>query len=174
VLNWRVGSDSLPVRPALPANRHSVDPIRLILCRPRAQKRCLMNVLAPQLLPLTVLVVDDDDGVRHIIARKVEQAGYRVLTAGNGIEALTVLEQSGIGVHLVLCDLLMPQLDGYQLADRLAALPNAPEVIFMSAFRSDLESERPILTKPFMLDDLSAAVQRILEKPSRPLSEDHA
>ena len=130
-----------------------------------------MNVPAPQLLPLTVLVVDDDDGVRGIIARKVEQAGYRVLTAGNGVEALRVLEQTGTEVHLVVCDLLMPQLDGYELADRLALLPGAPEVIFMSAFRSDLEFDRPMLTKPFRLDDLSAAVRRILEKRSRPLSE---
>ncbi len=127
-----------------------------------------MNAPAPELLPHTVLVVDDDEGVRRVIARKVEQAGYRVLTAGNGVEALTVLEQSGVEVHLVLCDLLMPELDGYQLADRLAALPNAPEVIFMSAFRSDLELDRPVLTKPFLLDDLSAAVGRVLQKQSRP------
>jgi CheY-like chemotaxis protein len=64
----------------------------------------------------------------------------------------------------VVCDLLMPRLDGYQLAARLAALPNAPEIIFMSAFRSDFDLDRPILTKPFRLDDLSAAVQRILQK----------
>lgn len=127
-----------------------------------------MNAPAPELLPHTVLVVDDDEGVRRVIARKIEQAGYRVLIAGNGVEALTVLEQSGVEVHLVLCDLLMPELDGYQLADRLAALPNAPEVIFMSAFRSDLELDRPVLTKPFLLDDLSAAVERVLQKQSRP------
>jgi CheY-like chemotaxis protein len=125
-----------------------------------------MNVPVPQLLPLTVLVVDDDEGVRGIIARKVEQAGYRVLTAGNGVEALTVLEQSGIEVHLVLCDLLMPLLDGYQLVDRMATLPDPPEVILMSAFRSDLEFDRPVLTKPFKLDDLTAAVRRILQKRS--------
>jgi len=130
-----------------------------------------MNAPAPQLLPLTVLVVDDDDGVRQIMARQLEQAGYHVLTAGNGVEAWRVLEQTGIDVHLVLCDLLMPKLDGYQLADRLEALPNPPEIIFMSAFRSDLEFDRPMLTKPFKLEDLSAAVRRILEKPSRPAPE---
>jgi two-component system cell cycle sensor histidine kinase/response regulator CckA len=130
-----------------------------------------VNIPASQLLPLTVLVVDDDDGVRHIMARKVKQAGYRVLTARDGVEALTVLEQSGGEVHLVVCDLLMPRLDGYQLAARLAALPNAPEIIFMSAFRSDLDLDRPILTKPFRLDDLSAAVQRILQKRSGPVPE---
>jgi CheY-like chemotaxis protein len=128
----------------------------------------------PDVHTLTVLVVDDDDGVRRIMARQLEQAGYHVLTADNGVEALTVLEQTGIDVHLVLCDLLMPKLDGYQLGDRLGALPNSPEIIFMSAFRSDLEFDRPMLTKPFKLDDLTAAVQRVLEKRTRPLSWDQA
>jgi len=111
-----------------------------------------------------VLVVDDDDAVRSIIARELEQAGFHVLTAGDGEEALTVLKQSGMEVQLVVCDLLMPQLDGYELGRRLAALPNAPEIIYLSAFRSDLELDYPVLTKPFHLADLSAAVQRILLK----------
>jgi CheY-like chemotaxis protein len=133
-----------------------------------------LDTSAPQLDTLTVLVVDDDDGVRYILARQLEQGGFRVLTAGNGVEALSVLEQPGVEVHLVVSDLLMPQLDGYQLAARLATLPNPPEVVFVSAFRSDLELDRPIVTKPFHLHDLTAAVQRILEKPSRPLPEDQA
>lgn len=119
---------------------------------------------------LTVLVVDDDDDVRHIIARQLEEGGFRVLTAGNGVEALLVLEHSGMEVHLVVSDLLMPHLDGYQLAARLTMLPNPPEVLFVSAFRSDLELDRPIVTKPFRLDDLTATVQRILEKPSKLLA----
>src|SRR5215213_2809702 len=81
---------------------------------------------------------DDDQAVRRLIARELEQAGFRVLTAQNGVEALTVLNQ-GIEIRLVVCDLLMPQLDGYHLAERVVALPNAPEVIFTSAYRSDLE-----------------------------------
>src|SRR5215203_1732939 len=93
---------------------------------PEQKRRYVMNAPLPQVLPLTVLVVDDDSGVRRIMGRELEQAGYHVLTAGNGAEALTVLKQSGTEVHLVLCDLLMPNLDGYQLADLLAALPDAP------------------------------------------------
>jgi CheY-like chemotaxis protein len=116
---------------------------------------------------LTVLVVDDDDDVRRIVAREVEQAGFRVLTAANGDEALRVLGQSDREVHLVICDLLMPGLDGYQLAAKLEQLPHAPEIIFLSAYRSDLEFDRPIITKPFHLDDLSAAVLRILHKQPR-------
>ena len=128
-----------------------------------------MDPPAPELLTLTVLVVDDNDGVRHIIARELKQEGYRVLTAADGEQALTVIEQSGIEVHLVVCDLLMPRLDGYELASRLAELPNAPEVIFITAFRSDVELERgPILTKPFLLDDLRTAAGRVLQKRSTP------
>jgi two-component system, cell cycle sensor histidine kinase and response regulator CckA len=113
----------------------------------------------------TLLVVDDEDAVRQIIARELKQEGYQVLTAADGQEALDVMEQSGIGVHLVVCDLVMPRLDGYQLASRLAELPNAPEIIFITAFRSDLELDGlPILTKPFHLDDLRTAVQLALQK----------
>lgn len=123
-----------------------------------------MNPPTPQLLTLTVLIVDDDDAVRRIMARELEQAGFRVLTAANGVDALAALEQSGVDVHLVVCDLLLPHLDGYQLAHRLAALPSAPEIIYLSAFRSDLELDYPVLAKPFHLEDLSAAAQRILQK----------
>jgi CheY-like chemotaxis protein len=126
-----------------------------------------MNAPASEALGLTVLVVDDNDAVRGIMTRKLEQAGYGVLDAANGIEALTVLERSDIKVHLVVCDLLMPWLDGYEFADRLAALPDAPEVIFMSGYRSDVEFDRPILTKPFLLDDLTAAAERVLQNRSR-------
>lgn len=124
-----------------------------------------MNAPAPKLLTLTVLVVDDNDAIRHIMARELREDGYRVLTAADGEQALTVMEQSGIEVDLVVCDLLMPRLDGYQLASRLAELPNPPEVIFITAFRSDLDLERgPTLTKPFLLSDLTTAAQRVLQK----------
>lgn len=146
-------------------------PKRLISMLPLERGKVMDESGAPQLLTLSVLVVDDDGGVRHFIRRKLEEGGFRVLTAENGVEALTMLEQSEIEVQIVVCDLLMPVLDGYQLAARLETLPNAPEIIFISAYRSDLEFDRPILTKPFQLDDLSAAVQRILQKRSIPVPE---
>jgi CheY-like chemotaxis protein len=126
----------------------------------------MIALAPPELLTLTVLVVDDDDAVRDVIARELKQEGYRVLTAADGQEALTVIEQSGIEVHLVVCDLVMPRLDGYQLASRLAELSNAPEIIFITAFRSDLELDGlpVVLTKPFHLDDLRTAVQLVLQK----------
>ena len=61
----------------------------------------------PSLLTLTVLVVDDDACVRHFIARELEEVGFCVLTAANGNEALRMLEQSEMEVHLMVCDLLI-------------------------------------------------------------------
>jgi serine/threonine protein kinase len=144
---------------------------KLISLLPANREKVSDECSASQQLTLTVLVVDDDEGVRRFIGRKLEEVGFRVLTAANGEEALTILEQSEIEVHIVVCDLLMPVLDGYQLAARLETLPNAPEIIFISAYRSDLEFDRPIVTKPFHLDDLTSAVQRILQKRSIPVPE---
>jgi CheY-like chemotaxis protein len=129
-----------------------------------------MSSPALQLLAVTVLVVDDDNGVRHVMARDLEEAGYRVLTAGDGEEALTVIEQSGVP-DLVICDLLMPGLNGYELATHLAALPDPPEIILTSGYRIDLELDRVIITKPFRAADVVAAVHRILQGRSRAVSE---
>lgn len=119
----------------------------------------------PQRLTLTVLVVDDNDRVRSIIARKLEQKGYRVLTAADGEQAMAVIEQSAIEVDLVVCDLVMPRVDGYELASRVAELLYPPELIFMTGYRSDLELDRgPTFTKPFLLDDLTMAAQRVLQR----------
>jgi two-component system cell cycle sensor histidine kinase/response regulator CckA len=130
-----------------------------------------MNTPALQPLAVTVLVVDDDDGVRHVMAQDLEQAGYRVLTAADGEEALTVIERSGIQVNLVICDLLMPGLNGYELAAHLAARTNPPEIILTSGYRVDLELDRAIITKPFRAADVTAAVQRVLQARSRAESE---
>jgi CheY-like chemotaxis protein len=130
-----------------------------------------MIAFAPQAPIATVLVVDDDDAVRRLIARELEQDGFRVLSAADGVEALAVLNEGGIEVDLMVCDLLMPQLDGYQLAHRVAALPDAPKIIFTSAFRSNLELDHPVLTKPFHLDDLREAVRGILQNRPMPASE---
>ncbi len=135
---------------------------------PAVLKPVHLDSPAPQLQTITVLVVDDDDAVRRILARELEQGGFGVLTAENGVEALSVLERSEMAVDVVVSDLLMPQLDGFELAAHLATLPHPPEVIFVSAFRSDLALDRAVITKPFHLGDLSAAVQRVLEKRTAP------
>ena len=82
-----------------------------------------------------ILLVDDEERYREHIARVLTKAGYEVLEAGDGVEALSLLEKSKI--DLVLSDILMPRLNGYALVARLRAKwPNMP-VILTTGFLSE-------------------------------------
>lgn len=125
---------------------------------------------SPQLPWTTVLVVEDEASVRQLCARVLEEEGYRVLTAGDGLEALAILEAAGAEIHLVISDLRMPRLDGFQLSAQLAARRAAPPVIFISGYSLDRPIDRPILPKPFRPADLLAAVERVLHNCHRVVS----
>lgn len=81
-----------------------------------------------------ILLVDDEEGYREPIARILTKAGYEVLQAGNGIEALSLLEKSQI--DLVISDILMPVLNGYALVARLRAKWPKMPVILTTGFLS--------------------------------------
>jgi CheY-like chemotaxis protein len=113
--------------------------------------------------PATVLLVDDEPQVRQLIAQSLEQAGYRVLEATGGMEALRLLDSCGADVRLVISDLRMPGLDGYELAERITARPHAPPILFMSGYGQEgVWLPGPLLPKPFQLDALTAEVRRLL------------
>jgi CheY-like chemotaxis protein len=107
-------------------------------------------------------VVEDEASVRHLCARILEEEGYRVLTAGDGLEALAMLEAAGPEIQLVISDLRMPRLGGLQLSACLAAREVAPPMIFISGYNVDQPTDRPIIPKPFRPSDLLEAVERML------------
>ena len=113
-----------------------------------------------------VLVVDDDPGLRAVLARALADAGYRVLTAADGEEALalagTLIGQLG----LVITDIRMPVMDGLTLAGRLAHLPSPPPVLFISGYADGHEIPGPFLTKPFGPSVLLEAVGQIVSTPA--------
>jgi two-component system cell cycle sensor histidine kinase/response regulator CckA len=110
----------------------------------------------------TVLVVDDESSVRAYMARVLEAEGYSVLEAKNGIEALSVLENDVTGkVLLVVTDVVMPHMDGMDLARNIASRPSAPPVLFVSGSHSEVPG--PLLRKPFLGRDLSALARDLLE-----------
>ena len=117
-----------------------------------------------------MLVVEDEASVRHLCARILEGEGYRVLTAGDGLEALAMLEAAGPEIQLVISDLMMPRLDGFQLSATLASRLTAPPVIFISGYSVDRTIDRPIIPKPFRPTDLVAAVERALHSGHRAVS----
>lgn len=118
-------------------------------------------------LPGTILVVDDDHDVLDAIRAVLEREGYRVLSAMNGLEAQAVLAAER--VDLVLLDLVMPAMNGWDLLDSLGGDP--PSVIVISVAPTDLEPSGPVravLKKPFERGTLLAAVARQLRGTARP------
>jgi DNA-binding response OmpR family regulator len=86
----------------------------------------------------TVLVVDDEDSLREFAAKLIEKRGYEVLTAANGNDALAVLK-SGVGIDLVVLDVVMPGLDGLQTLAQMRKLEPGLCVILLTARAQDAE-----------------------------------
>ena len=113
-----------------------------------------------------VLVVDDDEGTRESLEEVLREAGYDVVVAVNGRQALGMMSPRPA---LLLLDLMMPELDGWELIDELARtapLADIP-VCVLSAIASHAPPKASaVLTKPIDLDELLATVER-LTKPAR-------
>jgi DNA-binding response OmpR family regulator len=116
----------------------------------------------------TVLVVDDEASVRSLTARLLEEHGYNVIEAGDGFDALTLLEGEDKHIDLVISDVVMPRVDGLELARCMEIMPHPPPILFMSGWGlSALEFERPFLVKPFHADELLTAVHSLLKASGR-------
>jgi PAS domain S-box-containing protein len=118
----------------------------------------------------TVLVAEDEPMVRELVVQILEEAGYAVLTASNGQEAVQLLEDPNMLVDLVLLDMVMPKLDGPKTLTRLRATrPHLPAV-FTSGYSEAPQGahERvPVVAKPYEPDELLQAVRRALDRAAR-------
>jgi two-component system cell cycle sensor histidine kinase/response regulator CckA len=119
--------------------------------------------------PRTVLVVDDEEIVRELVGRTLQEAGYRVVHASHGAAAIGLLELEANAVDLVICDLVMPVLGGKEVADWLREHCPAVPLLFISGFpRAYLEAHHlfdpsvPMLRKPFLPSRLLEAVEEQL------------
>src|SRR4051812_49428490 len=126
-------------------------------------------MLAPTVLlrQVTLLVVDDEEVLRRYMCRILQDAGYRVLTARDGISALTLLQQSRFPVQLVITDVSMPRMTGPELAARIATESFSPPLLFVSGGHSYPALPGPLLRKPFLPDDLASTVSSLLPHTAR-------
>ena len=122
----------------------------------------------------TILVVEDESSVRDLAASILESHGYQVLVASNGVHALSLGERHASPIHLLLTDVVMPKMNGRELAERLQARWSDMRVLYMSGYSSDvvahhgvLDEGVAVLTKPFTLDSLTRKVRIILDAPTR-------
>src|SRR5580658_7215726 len=117
----------------------------------------------------TVLLVEDEEGLRGLNARGLTSRGFTVLEAGNGVEAIEVLEKSDRPVDIVVSDVVMPEMDGPTLARELRIRNPNLKIIFVSGYAEDaFQKHLPepgqygFLPKPFTLKQLVAAVKETL------------
>ncbi|HXA95704.1 MAG TPA: response regulator [Candidatus Dormibacteraeota bacterium] len=118
----------------------------------------------------TILVVDDENQVRALARDILLGAGYRVLEAEDGEQALRVVEEHPGPVHVLVTDVMMPGINGKELADRLGAAYPDMKIIFMSGRAAEVISDAGVLipvdaflAKPFTVDRLLNKVRERLE-----------
>jgi CheY-like chemotaxis protein len=116
-----------------------------------------------------ILLVEDEDRAREVFARVLSRAGYGVLEAADGLQAMSLLEKTRC--DLVISDILMPNLNGYALVARIRAKwPNLP-IILTSGFLSQDAAQRmsgsvEFIPKPIDPQALIATVQRLVPRSS--------
>ena len=126
-----------------------------------------------------VLVVDDDEDIRHLLRELLERAGYAVDAAENGRAGLRLLFANS--PSLVILDVSMPELDGYQTLERIRDLSDVP-VLMLTARDAEVERVRGLkggaddyVVKPFGRQELVARVDVLLRRPrSRAAQETYA
>ena len=118
----------------------------------------------------TILLVEDDEPVRGLAARVLRRTGYNVLEATTGVDALRICADAGLTIHLVVTDMMMPEMGGRELARKLAEVHPGAQLIFMSGYTEEavrkngfLEQGVAFLEKPFTADALRRTVRHTLD-----------
>lgn len=123
----------------------------------------------------TILVVEDEPAVLKLVARALEGLGYSVLRAAGPAEALRLAREHSGDIHLILTDVIMPKLNGLELATTLAPLfPNA-QCLFMSGYSADVlashgvrQAPANIIRKPFSIEALAGRIRALLDGTEQP------
>ena len=119
---------------------------------------------------IRILLAEDEEAMRCYLERALQNAGYDVVAVGCGTEAIPYLTHQHF--DLLLSDIVMPEMDGIELAQRCAEISPDTKVIFITGFAAvTLKASREtpharILSKPFHLKDLVLEVQRVFGQPS--------
>jgi two-component system, cell cycle sensor histidine kinase and response regulator CckA len=123
----------------------------------------------PQAPLATILVVEDEAGIRALVRKILRRQGYEVLEAANGQDALTLCREHGQRIELLITDVLMPQMGGRELVERLQTQGHDMKVLYVSGYTDDttvysgdLPPGTAFLQKPFTLGSLLDKVKEVL------------
>ncbi len=117
----------------------------------------------------TILLVEDSDVVREVIARMLDAGGFTVLPASGGEDALSISRRGDVSFDLLLTDIVMPDMSGVELADRLELERPGVRILFMTGYAEDavvnegiLGRQRECIEKPFTQEQITKRVREIL------------
>ena len=117
----------------------------------------------------TILLAEDEDGVRHVVAQMLREQGYTVLQADGGAEALRIAQTHAGPLELLVSDVMMPRMTGPELAERLRGVRPDMRVLFVSGYTDgeivrggELEPGTAFLQKPFTREQLATKVREVL------------
>lgn len=118
-----------------------------------------------------ILLVDDENGIKEVALEMLREHGFTVIAVGDGRSALDILSGDP-GIELLVTDVVMPELNGFQLAHRARALPPTLPILYISGYadQARLAAEAvhgPILRKPFRAAELVECVRSMLHGRSR-------
>jgi two-component system cell cycle sensor histidine kinase/response regulator CckA len=118
----------------------------------------------------TILLVEDDDQVRAIVRSVLRRAGYTVLDARNGSDAMLLCEQQKGPIHLLLTDIVMPLMSGKQLAERMVGMRPETRILYMSGYADNtiiehgvVEPSAAFLSKPIVPESLLRKLRQVLD-----------
>jgi two-component system cell cycle sensor histidine kinase/response regulator CckA len=133
---------------------------------PRTESRDLTSFRGNE----TILLVEDTEVVRALVTRTLESYGYTLLVAGSGAKAIQIAEQADARIDLLMTDVVMPRMNGRELADQLVATRSNLKVLFTSGYPSDTvlrhgiaEARTAFIEKPYLADDLARKVRETLD-----------
>ncbi len=119
----------------------------------------------------TILIVDDEDVVRHFAATTLERAGYHIIQAADSLEALELYKKHGKTIDLLLLDITMPNMDGIELLNRLRTINQDVKAILSSGYTEGdtiiselLDQETSFLPKPYISQELARIVREVLDQ----------
>jgi two-component system, cell cycle sensor histidine kinase and response regulator CckA len=122
----------------------------------------------------TILLAEDEEGVRSLVYRTLQGCGYRVLVAKDADDAINIFEDCNEQIHLLVTDVVMPQMNGNELAKRLSLHHPETEVLYMSGYTDNaivhhgvLEAGTFFIQKPFMPRILMKKVREVLDSRSK-------
>src|SRR5208283_513707 len=133
----------------------------------------LPTVLIPATKPQgseTILLVEDEDSIRALVLGILQAHGYTVLEAGRPLEALEISKKFEGPIHLLFTDVVMPQMSGREVAEKICAARKSTKVLYMSGYTDQaiahhgvLDPGVPFLQKPFTPEALAQKVREVLD-----------